>query len=99
MSLEPNQYGGIILKLCAYFSIAELTEFKQRRIAYFKKNFGDLVELELKHAKVCILNFSPFYITKIKCFLNLEIFSNYGKADVVQMGMVQSCLDNILYMH
>ncbi|XP_045160858.1 sorting nexin-6-like [Mercenaria mercenaria] len=29
----------------------ELTEFKQRRIAYFKKNFTDLVELELKHAK------------------------------------------------
>ncbi|WAR19074.1 SNX6-like protein, partial [Mya arenaria] len=29
----------------------ELTEFKQRRIAYFKKNFVDLVELELKHAK------------------------------------------------
>ncbi|KAL4237584.1 Sorting nexin-5 [Mactra antiquata] len=29
----------------------ELTEFKQRRIAYFKKNLVDLVELELKHAK------------------------------------------------
>ncbi|KAK3093542.1 hypothetical protein FSP39_017028 [Pinctada imbricata] len=29
----------------------ELTEFKQRRIAYFKKNLGDLVDLELKHAR------------------------------------------------
>lgn len=29
----------------------ELTEFKQRRIAYFKKNLVDLVELELKHSK------------------------------------------------
>ncbi|KAH3856303.1 hypothetical protein DPMN_098889, partial [Dreissena polymorpha] len=29
----------------------ELMEFKQRRIAYFKKNFVDLVELEIKHAK------------------------------------------------
>lgn len=29
----------------------ELTEFKQRRIGYFKKNFVELVELELKHAK------------------------------------------------
>ncbi|KAL3874342.1 hypothetical protein ACJMK2_037370 [Sinanodonta woodiana] len=29
----------------------ELTEFKQRRIAYFRKNLVDLVELELKHAR------------------------------------------------
>ncbi|CAI9724041.1 Hypothetical predicted protein [Octopus vulgaris] len=29
----------------------ELTEFKTRRIAYFRKNFVELVELELKHAR------------------------------------------------
>ncbi|KAL5008237.1 hypothetical protein ScPMuIL_013818 [Solemya velum] len=29
----------------------ELTEFKTRRIAYFRKNLVDLVELELKHAR------------------------------------------------
>lgn len=34
------------------FSFTELTEFKTRRIAYFKKNLVDLVELELKHARV-----------------------------------------------
>ena len=33
--------------------LSELTEFKQRRIAYFKKNLVDLAELELKHSKVC----------------------------------------------
>ena len=36
---------------CSYY-FSELTEFKQRRIAYFKKNLVDLVELELKHSKV-----------------------------------------------
>lgn len=29
----------------------ELSEFKTRRIDYFKKNMVELVELELKHAK------------------------------------------------
>ncbi|GAB1599875.1 sorting nexin-6-like isoform X1 [Argonauta hians] len=29
----------------------ELTEFKTRRIAYFRKNFVELVDLELKHAR------------------------------------------------
>ena len=31
---------------------ADLIDFKERRVAAFKKNFVDLVELELKHAKV-----------------------------------------------
>lgn len=35
-----------------FYSFTELTEFKTRRIAYFKKNLVDLVELELKHARV-----------------------------------------------
>lgn len=30
----------------------EIQEFKTRRIAYFKKHMVELVELELKHAKV-----------------------------------------------
>jgi sorting nexin-5/6/32 len=29
----------------------ELNDFKQRRVAAFRKNFTDLVELEIKHAK------------------------------------------------
>lgn len=33
---------------------SELSEFKGRRIQYFRKNLVDLVELELKHAKVGI---------------------------------------------
>ena len=33
---------------------AELTDFKNRRIAHFRKNLVDLAELELKHAKVRI---------------------------------------------
>ena len=31
---------------------AEIVEFKKQRIAYFKKHLIELVELELKHAKV-----------------------------------------------
>ena len=30
----------------------EIGEFKTRRIAYFKKHMTELVELELKHARV-----------------------------------------------
>lgn len=51
------------------FSFTELTEFKTRRIAYFKKNLVDLVELELKHARVR----TPLNWTQKK-FLNLIIF-------------------------
>ena len=32
--------------------IAELNDFKTRRISHFRKNFVDEVELEVKHAKV-----------------------------------------------
>lgn len=42
-------------KLCA-----EIGEFKVRRIQYFKKHMVELVELELKHAKVSP-TFSPFF--------------------------------------
>ena len=34
--------------------ISELTDFKTRRIAHFRKNMVDLVELEIKHAKVSL---------------------------------------------
>ena len=34
------------------YSIVELTDFKTRRIAHFRKNLVDLAELEIKHAKV-----------------------------------------------
>ena len=33
-------------------SFSELTDFKARRIQHFRKNMIDLVELELKHARV-----------------------------------------------
>ena len=33
-------------------SVVELTDFKTRRIAHFRKNLVDLAELEIKHAKV-----------------------------------------------
>lgn len=32
--------------------VSDLTDFKTRRVIAFKKNFVELVELELKHAKV-----------------------------------------------
>lgn len=34
------------------FSISELTDFKTRRVAAFRKNLIELTELEIKHAKV-----------------------------------------------
>lgn len=52
--------------------ISELTEFKTRRIAYFKKNLVDLVELELKHAKVRF-NWKIFII---ECRIIHEIFGS-----------------------
>lgn len=34
--------------------MTDLTDFKTRRVVAFRKNFVELVELELKHAKVCL---------------------------------------------
>lgn len=34
----------------------ELTDFKKRRVVAFRKNLIDLAELEVKHAKVSMLN-------------------------------------------
>lgn len=52
------QYADVIQKqACENFqSISklarqELTDYKQRRVAAFKKNFSDLVDLELKHVR------------------------------------------------
>lgn len=38
--------------LISFFLLLELTDFKTRRIAAFKKNLVELTELEIKHAKV-----------------------------------------------
>lgn len=44
------------LKFLTIFShLEELQDFNSRRIGFFKKNFIDLVELELKHAKVKLI--------------------------------------------
>jgi hypothetical protein len=40
------------------FIVTELTDFKGRRIAHFRKNLVDLAELELKHAKVSHYSFN-----------------------------------------
>lgn len=42
-------YHGII-----FFFLAELIDFKTRRVAAFRKNLVELAELELKHAKVVL---------------------------------------------
>ena len=50
--------------------IAELNDFKARRITHFRKNFVDLVELEVKHAKVSQLS-DLWMVTRL---LDLYIF-------------------------
>lgn len=42
----------VVLSLNIFWHFSELTEFKSRRISYFKKHLVDLAELELKHSKV-----------------------------------------------
>lgn len=54
--------------------ISELTEFKIRRIAYFKKHLVDLAELELKHSKVrndATGNTISYLETSLDIYLNL----------------------------
>lgn len=36
----------------------ELISFKQKRITAFRKNLIEMAELEIKHAKVCSLEFN-----------------------------------------
>ena len=54
----PTWYGLIISinHLFLLFSI-EIQEFKTRRIAYFKKHLVEVVELEVKHAKVSFFDY------------------------------------------
>lgn len=42
-------YSSSLIKI-----VSELTDFKTRRVAAFKKNLIDLTEFEIKHAKVSI---------------------------------------------
>lgn len=51
---------------CAYsFFPTELMSFKQKRIAAFRKNLIEMAELEIKHAKVCSLEFDICSLKKV----------------------------------
>lgn len=39
--------------------------FKQKRIAAFRKNLIEMAELEIKHAKVCSLEFDICSLKKV----------------------------------
>jgi len=45
-----------------FVSSVELTDFKTRRIAHYKKNLIDLAEFEIKHARVSIQRNRSFFV-------------------------------------
>lgn len=53
-SMRAAGCDGVMLILV--FPFTELIDFKTRRVAAFRKNLVELAELELKHAKVVLLN-------------------------------------------
>ena len=52
--------------------IAELTDFKTRRVAAFRKNLVELAELELKHSKVGFIS-----INLMKTHISYDLIRNF----------------------
>lgn len=60
MTSTVNRCFTISSQISTSSVFTELTDFRVRRIAHFKKNLVDLAELELKHARVslnCVVTF------------------------------------------